>query len=385
MYGPETLSDHMVEWRRHLHQHPELSFEEKETSAYIAEKLKKLECFEVHEQVGGYGIVAVISNGEGPVVGVRADMDALPITEQSSAGYASVNEGVMHACGHDAHCAILLGVAHWVKEHRETITGTIKLIFQPAEETADEEGETGAEKMIRSPLLEDIDAIYALHMCPWLRTGEIQVNDGPSMANNDEFHITIFGEGAHAGYPHQGADPIWMTTQFLQTVYSMTGRRMHPLEIGTISVGQIHAGTASNIIPDRVDIYGTMRSYTDQVRYQLEKELLEKINMIHSLGGQYQWKIQKGEPALINDEDLNEVVRKAAANFEIYNEPFGMGSEDFSHMVNRLKGTMFFLGCGLEKERMLHQPDFDIDEQALQKGLDIMVGILQSYWKNQEG
>ncbi|SDJ18303.1 M20 metallopeptidase family protein [Salimicrobium halophilum] len=381
MYGPETLFDYMVEWRRHLHQHPELSFEEKETSAFVTRKLKELGVFEVHENIGGYGVIAIISNGEGPVLGIRADMDALPIVEQTPVGYASENEGVMHACGHDAHTSILLGVAHWLKNHSDEIRGTVKLVFQPAEEAADDEGETGAMKMIRSPLLQDIDAIFALHMCPWLRVGELQVNDGPSMANNDEFQITVFGEGAHAGYPHQGADPIWMTTQLLQALYSITGRRMHPLDVGTISVGKINAGSASNIIPDKVDIHGTMRSYTSHVRHQLENELLEKANIIHSLGGRYQWHIQKGEPALINDEELNKVVRKVASDYTIYNEPFGMGSEDFSHMTNHLKGTMFFLGCGLEKERMLHQPDFDIDEQALEKGLEIMTGILQSYWK----
>ncbi|SIS38310.1 M20 metallopeptidase family protein [Salimicrobium flavidum] len=385
MYGPETLFDFMVEWRRHLHQHPELSFKEEKTSAFVAEKLKELGSFEVHENVGGYGIVAILSQGEGPVLGLRADMDALPIEEQSPIGHASVNEGVMHACGHDAHIAILLGVAHWLNVHKEDIRGTVKLVFQPAEEAADEEGETGAMKMIRSPLLQDIDAIFALHMCPWLPSGEIQVHDGPSMANNDEFQITVFGEGAHAGYPHQGADPIWMTTFLLQALYSVTGRRMHPLDVGTISIGQINAGSASNIIPDKVDIHGTMRSYTSQVRYQLEKELLEKANVIHSLGGQYQWHIQKGEPALINDGELNQIIRNVASEYKIHNEPFGMGSEDFSHITNHLKGTMFFLGCGLEKERMLHQPDFDIDEEALGKGLEIMTGVLQSYWKDQEG
>ncbi|WP_347860741.1 amidohydrolase [Salimicrobium sp. PL1-032A] len=381
MYGPETLFDYMVEWRRHLHQHPELSFEEKETSAFVSQKLKDLDVFEVYENIGGYGVVAIISNGEGPVLGLRADMDALPITEETPVGYISENEGVMHACGHDAHTAILLGVAHWLKYHKEEIQGTVKLIFQPAEESADEEGETGAMKMIRSSLLQDIEAIFALHMCPWLRAGEIQVNDGPSMANNDEFRITVIGEGAHAGYPHQGADPIWMTTQLLQAIYTITGRRMHPLDVGTISIGKINAGTASNIIPDKVEIHGTMRSYTPHVRYQLEKELLEKAAIVHSLGGHYQWSIQKGEPALINDSELNQVIRKAASASTIYEEPFGMGSEDFSHMTNHLKGAMFFLGCALEKERMLHQPDFDIDEQALREGLDIMTRILQSYWR----
>ncbi len=371
----EALQKQLVNWRRDFHQYPELSFQEKRTSEKVLSVLQNQKAYSIDTGVGGYGIIATLKNGEGPTIGLRADMDALPIGEQSYRPWSSKTPGVMHACGHDAHTAILMGVSLLLAEDaaKDQFKGTVKLIFQPAEESCDENGETGALKMLHSGKLDDLDAVLALHMCPWRQTGEIQYHDGPSMANNDEFHLTIKGNGGHAGYPHHVQDPIWMATYILQALYSCNGRKVDPLEVGTISVGQIHAGEANNVIPHEVEIKGTMRSYTDEVREKLITEIHRIANIVTALGGGHDLRIFKGEPALLNDSSINEIIRKSAGSMKIYNEPFGMGSEDFSHFTRQTPGAMFFLGCALENERKLHRPDFDIDEAAMVDGVRILM------------
>ncbi|SDP71654.1 M20 metallopeptidase family protein [Halobacillus aidingensis] len=368
------LMDRLVGWRRDFHRFPELSFQEKRTSEKVGEILESFHTYEIEKNVGGYGIVATVTHGEGPVVGIRADMDALPITETTGVPWASHNPGVMHACGHDAHMAILLGVAQLLAEDAKAgrFQGTIKLIFQPAEESCDAAGETGAIKMLESGRLHT-DAVLSLHMCPWRKSGEIQWNDGPSMANNDEFHLKIQGSGGHAGYPQHVKDPIWMATYVLQALYSLNGRKVNPLDVGTISVGQVHAGEANNVIPSIVDIKGTIRSYKDDVRDGLCKEIHQVANVVTALGGEYSLRIHRGEPSLINDPRINRIIKEAASGLNMYEEPFGMGSEDFSHFTRKIPGAMFFLGCGLEKERSLHQSDFDIDERSLPIGVRVLL------------
>ncbi len=371
----EALLPELIELRRHFHRYPELSFEEKKTSEKIHGMLRDLNVYDIETGVGGYGLIATLKLGEGPVIGVRADVDALPIQEQTGHSWASEIPGVMHACGHDAHMAILLGTAKLLAENvkNPALRGTVKFIFQPAEEKADQYGDTGAVKMLASGKLDCLDRVLALHMCPWLSTGEIQVHDGPSMANNDEFVLTITGSGGHAGYPHQVIDPVWISTFILQAIYSLNGRKVNPLEVGTISVGEIHAGHASNIIPQIVAIRGTIRSYTEEVREKLIQEIEGAARMAHTLGGDYELKIQKGEPALENHPEINNVIKQAAEGLKIIDAPFGMGSEDFSHITAKFPGAMFFLGCKLDEERSLHQPDFDIDEEAMAVGVRIFM------------
>ena len=371
----QQLLDQLIEWRRDFHRYPELSFQEKRTSEKIIRQLESLKVFDIQKNVGGYGVIATVRHGEGPTVGIRADMDALPVIESSSVPWASLHPGVMHACGHDAHMAILLGVAQLLAEDvtNGRVKGTVKLIFQPAEESCDEFGETGATKMLNSGNLDDLDHVIALHMCPWRRVGEIQWNDGLSMANNDEFHLTIRGSGGHAGYPHHVKDPIWIATYVLQSLYSLNGRKVDPLDIGTISVGQIHAGDANNVIPDSVDIKGTMRSYKEEVRELLVKEIHQIAKVVTALGGGYSLQINEGEPALLNNPKVNEIIKEAASGLKSYEGPFGMGSEDFSHFTRRFPGAMFFLGCGLENEICLHQSDFDIDERSMPHGVRILL------------
>ncbi|OIJ16270.1 peptidase M20 [Anaerobacillus arseniciselenatis] len=381
----ELIKQDLIGWRRHLHSQPELSFKEEKTSAYIKEQLLKMGINDLQTDIAGHGIVATLRGMEGPVIGLRSDIDALPIEEKTSATYASQNKGVMHACGHDAHTAMLLGAAKLLKEEQKAgkLRGTVKFIFQPAEENTDEHGLTGAPYLLRSGAIEDVSKALALHVCPWRKTGEIQVHSGPSMANIDNFSLTIKGTGGHGGYPHQGKDPIWLVSFVLQGIYSLISRKVNPLDVGTISVGEIHGGKAANVIPNSVKLSGTMRSYTKEVRSQLIRELHTVASMVETLGGEYELEIEHGEPALYNDPNLTEVIKQSAKslykNIAIYEDPFGMGGEDFGHIAEKIPSSMFFLGCGFEgeNERKLHTDNFEIDEEALPIGVAIFVDCVR--------
>ncbi|MDC3416931.1 M20 metallopeptidase family protein [Aquibacillus salsiterrae] len=376
----EFIKAQLIDWRRHLHRFPELSFEERKTSEFIINVLEQEEVFAIQTGVAGYGIVATLSGGEGPVIGVRADMDALPIQEQTGVEYQSEHPGVMHACGHDAHITMVLGVAKLLAEdyRQGKVNGTVKLIFQPAEEAADEHGLTGAPYLLRSGAINDLDAAIALHVCPWRNTGELQINKGPSMANIDNFELEIIGTGGHGGYPHQGTDPIWITSYVLQGLYSVISRKINPLDVGTISVGEIHAGHTANVIPKSVTIKGTMRSYTDVMRRRLIEELESIAKVTESMGGKYQLSIEHGEPALDNDEEVIDIFREIATsiypNMPIYEEPYGMGGEDFGHITKQVKGAMFFLGCASNGDTSgsLHTSTFQINEDALPIGVSLL-------------
>lgn len=377
----KAIESQIVSWRRYLHQYPELSFQEYETAKYIEERLSEIEGISIQTNIGKTGIIATISNGEGKTVAVRADMDALPITEKNDHGFQSKNPGVMHACGHDAHTAILLGVANILaKKAREGLfQGTIKLIFQPAEEAPDEEGLSGAPRMMQEGALENVESIVALHMCPWEPVGTIQMNNGYSMANVDVFHGKIKATGGHGGYPHLGTDPIWMLSFFLQAFYGMISRKISALDTAVASIGQIETGTASNIIPEEISITGTLRTYTPEVREQLAKEVEQAFKVVESLGGSYSFEVQRGEPALNNNPKVNEIIKNTAMelypSLKIVEKPFGLGGEDFGYMTREIPGAMFFLGCSLPDgiSRDLHTNIFDIDERCLPIGVSILV------------
>lgn len=380
-------------WRRQLHRYPELSFQEQQTSAYVQGILESMEVFDIQTGIAGYGIVATLGSGESPVIGLRADMDALPIQEQTGLSFQSEHAGVMHACGHDAHTAVLLGAARLLAEDDKTgnLKGTIKFIFQPAEEAADEHGLTGAPYLLQSGVLDDVEVALALHVCPWRETGEIQVNDGPSMANIDNFDLIIKGTGGHGGYPHQGTDPIWMAGHILQGIYGLISRKLNPLDVGTISIGEIHGGSAENVVPETVRISGTMRSYTNEVRKLLIQELKSVATMVHAFGGDYVLDIEHGEPALNNTKAVNDLIKQTAKelypNMKIYQEPFGMGGEDFGHITEKIPGAMFFLGCGGndEHQRNLHTSDFQIDEDVLPIGAALFTALAHRLVTNHHG
>ncbi|WP_408068400.1 M20 metallopeptidase family protein [Virgibacillus halodenitrificans] len=384
----DKLKQNLVEWRRQLHMYPELSFQEWKTSRYVADLLRRVPGLIVEEGIGyPTAIVGTLTSGSGPKIAIRADMDALPIQEENNTAYKSKNEGVMHACGHDAHTAICLGAAHLLGEYfsKGQLQGTVKFLFQPAEEKADEEGLTGAPYMIMAGVLDEMDAVIALHMSPEESLGEVKVHDGYSMANVDVFEAIVRGTGGHGAYPHLGTDPFWMLTSVLQVLYGIPSRRVSPLESAVISIGSIQSGSASNVIPSQVNVKGTIRSYQPYVREQLHDEVKKAFALVDTLGGRTEVTISSEDPALKNDPKINHLVRSAInrlyPEFKIKNEPFGLGGEDFAHMTQHIPGAMFFLGCAAsdKENRDLHTPCFDIDENVLPVGTAILSETVRNF------
>ncbi|SDH05404.1 amidohydrolase [Alteribacillus persepolensis] len=385
----QEMYSSLSEWRRYLHQYPELSFQEKNTASFVKSTLEKLNGIEVlagkKETGTETGVVGIIKKGEGPVVALRADMDALPIQEENQTEYTSKHDGVMHACGHDAHTAILLGCAHLLSERDIAFSGTIKLLFQPAEEDADDTGRTGASYFIEHGLLDDVSIAFALHMDPELKPGHIKLHAGPSMANVDTFQAVIEGTGGHGAYPHLGTDPMYMLSFILQAIYAIPSRRISPLSPAVISVGEIKAGSSTNVIPETVTMQGTMRSYDKQTRIQLEKELKQTFELVSSMGGTYKLDIEHGEPALNNDARAvhlyETVIQEILSDFHVHRKPYGLGGEDFGHMAEKVPAAMLFLGAGFTEmdNRGLHMPRFDIDEDILPIGVTLLTGAALRY------
>ncbi|RKQ13607.1 M20 metallopeptidase family protein [Ureibacillus endophyticus] len=384
----QKLTNEIISWRRHIHSNPELSFAEYETSQFVYEKLLNIEGMKVEKGVGvETAVIGTLSRGDGPTIAIRADMDALPIVEATSHSFPSKNEGVMHACGHDAHTSIGLAVATILGElWKETeLQGTVKFIFQPAEENTDVFGKTGSPYLIEAGALDDVDCIIALHMDPEHEVGTIRIHDGYSMANVDVFQGKIFGTGGHGAYPHLGTDPIWMLGPVLQAIHGIVARNISPLDAAVISVGELKAGSASNVIPTEVFLQGTLRSYTPTVRKELEQRLKNAFSIVEAFGGQFELNISHGEPALFNNFEVNKVLREVVSelypNMEIMDIPFGLGGEDFSHMTYKVPGSMFFLGCAYPDgiKRDLHTPIFDIDEKCLPIGTAILTQTILEF------
>lgn len=386
----DKLAGRLIEWRRHFHQHPELSFQEFGTARFVADVLKEMGGIDVETGVGlETGVVGTLTSGDGPVIALRADMDALPITEENKTDYSSKRKGVMHACGHDAHTAILLGAASILSDQfkKGQLKGTVKFIFQPAEESTDDHGLSGSPYMISAGAYDQADAALALHVCPWLPIGDVQLSDGYSMANVDVFEAKIHGTGGHGAYPELGTDPIWMLGPVMQALYGITARKVSALDAGIISIGQIHAGKASNIIPTEAVIEGTIRSYTPEVRELLASEIKKALSIVEHLGGTFSLSIQKGEPALKNHPAVNEwitdAIKQTYPGMGITRRPFGLGGEDFGYVTEKIPGSMFFLGCAPREggQRDLHTPIFDLDEACLPIGTAILAQTAGQFLK----
>lgn len=375
-----AMMPQLVAWRRQIHANPELSFREFETARLVADVLSRIPGMTVETGVGVTGVIGRLGEGGGPTIALRADMDALPIQQVSDRSYRSQNPGVMHACGHDAHIAILLGVARMLgKRFSEgKINGEVRLIFQPAEEYTGTDGKTGAVHLIEAGVLNGVDQAVALHMAPEWPVGTIQVHDGYSMASVDTFQGTLYGTGGHGAYPHLGIDPTYLLLPVLQVLHGIVSRRVSPLYPAVVSVGQIRAGTASNIIPSEVFIQGTIRSYHPKVRERLIREVEQAFSLARQMGGDFTISIDRGEPVLYNDPEVNryiiQSIRSLYPDFQIVRGPFGMAGEDFSYMTEKVAGAMFFLGCALPDgiSRELHTPVFDIDERCLPVGTAIL-------------
>jgi amidohydrolase len=367
------IADQLVAWRRDFHAHPELGFQETRTAAHVAEAAEELG-YRVRTGVGRTGVVA--ERGEGhPIVAIRADMDALPIQEACDVPYASQVPGVMHACGHDAHTAIALGVAKLLAE--EAFPGTVRFLFQPSEERGDEEGVSGAPRMVEDGAMEGVDTVLALHVRGNLPVGDISVETGPVSAGIDTFRATIIGEGGHGAYPHLLVDPIYIAGHVILALNGIVSRRLSPTAPAVVSVGAIHGGRACNVIPERVEITGTVRFMSQAVRERIYAEIERAFEIARTMGGDYELEIEPGGLPMVNDEAVVGLIRQVAADLlgseHVLEQEVTMGAEDFGVFSSLAPGAMFRLGCRIEgDERKGHNPRFDIDERCLPIGTAIL-------------
>lgn len=377
----KSLSNELVRLRRDLHRHPELGFQEIRTGRVVADTLQEIGGIRIKTGVGKTGVIGEIGTGNGPTIAIRADMDALPILEATETEYASGNSGVMHACGHDAHTAILLGVAHLLKDcfAQENLQGNVRFLFQPSEESADAEGISGAPRMIDDGAMEGVDAVIALHVDSTSPSGQIICQGGWSSAAVDSFEAWVTASGGHGAYPHQAGDPIWMMGPVLMALHGIVARRVAPKQSAVVSLGQIHAGATSNVIPHEVYLHGTLRSFDPNVREQLIEEVERALSIVRPLGGDYRLKIWRGYPAGWNDPTVSNWLSTVGGDLlgkqALGEEPMGgMGAEDFAYMCQKAPGAMFMLGAAVPDGmlRAHHTNMFDIDEAALPIGAAIL-------------
>lgn len=376
----QALADEMIRLRRDIHAHPELGFRETRTAALVADTLGEIGGITVRTGVGITGVVGELGSGDGPTIAIRADMDALPIHETASAPYVSTNPGVMHACGHDAHTAILLGTAHLLRERfaAEGLTGRVRLLFQPSEEDQDAEGHSGATRMIADGALDGVDAVIALHVDSLHPVGQVTVKSGWLTAAVDSFEGWITASGGHGAYPHQGTDPLWMLIPVLSALHGIVARRVDPMKPAVVSLGQIHAGAASNVIPAEVYMEGTLRSFDPQVREQLIAEVEKALAVARAVGGDYRMKVLRGYPAGWNDPGVTSVMEQVTGDLlgseAVDTKRSGMGGEDFAYMCQRAPGAMIMLGAAIGDGvvRGHHTPIFDIDEACMPLGAAIL-------------
>ena len=374
----QSLKKTIIETRRDFHKHPELSFQEKRTSKIVAEKLESFG-INVQRNIGKTGVVGTLKgNSKGNTIAFRADMDALPIQETSNLPYKSINDGIMHACGHDAHTAMLLGAAEALSSIKDSIKGTIKFIFQPAEE-----GFGGAKYMIEDGAIENVDEIYAMHVWNYQKSGTIGIKSGPVMAAADIFTIKIKGIGGHGAAPQGTVDCIIVASHLIQAIQTIVSRNTNPLESTAITVGQINGGYNFNIIADELTLKGTTRAYTEKNKELIKKRLTEIIKGVEkTFGAQITLDYKDGYPPVINDETVTKKVFKAAKTISkenVVNPYLSMGGEDFSYFANKIPGCFFFLGTAPKNSKPMGVPQhcshFDIDEDAMLVGSSIFVAL----------
>jgi amidohydrolase len=368
-----SIQAQLVAWRRAIHHHPELGFQEVHTAARAAAILEELGC-RVRTKVGKTGIVAELGEGN-PAIAIRADMDALPILEANEVVYASENPGIMHACGHDAHTAMVLGAAALLAG--EKFSGSMRFIIQPSEEANDRDGLSGAPRMIQDGAMEGVDRVIALHVDPSTPVGSIRLASGPSSGGVDSFFATIYGQGGHGASPHTVVDPIYITGHVLLALHGIVSRRLNPFAPAVVSVGSLHGGQAENVIPDRVELAGTIRFLKKEVQAQIHAEVERALSIARLMGGDFELDIQVGTPPMINDPGVVQVMAQAAGDLlgaeHVLPPEDGLGAEDFGCFSEIAPGAMFSLGCKIEgEERHLHNPRFDIDERCLPVGTAIL-------------
>jgi amidohydrolase len=382
----KNITERLIAIRRDFHRHPELGLNERRTAKVVQEQLEKLD-LKVTSSIGKTGLCGLLEGkSRGKCIAIRSDMDALPITERRESPYKSINEGKMHACGHDAHMSCVLGAAMILSHFQERISGSVKFIFQPAEEILT----GGAIEMIAEGVLENphVDAIISLHTDPQTKTGKIAIKKGPLMASADLFTIEIAGEGGHGAGPHLANDTIVTSSEVILALQTIASRRIDPLSPVVVSVGSIHGGTSFNILPPKVTLKGTVRTLSVEVQEQIPgiiEKIVEKVCEAHGCTSEVRY--NKGVPVLFNDGEMVELFRKTTQQMygdesvrELQNPV--MGGEDFACYLEKVPGAMLWLGVRNEQKGVIHpwhSPYFDIDEEALPFGTAILSAIVLNY------
>jgi hippurate hydrolase len=374
-YAPEFISI-----RQHLHAHPELSYQEFNTSAFIQQKLAELNIpFEIKAQTGVIGLIKGKNPGK-KIIALRADMDALPITEANEVPYQSVNEGVMHACGHDVHTACLLGAAKILEELKDEWEGTVKLIFQPGEE----KNPGGASLLIKEGVLENPapSAIFGLHVHPALETGKVSFRGGKVMASADELYFTIKGKGGHAAAPHSAVDPILIASHLVIALQQIISRKRNPLNPSVLSITAFNGGTTTNVIPEEVKLMGTFRAMDEAWRFEAHEHIKTVAeNLVQSMGGKLDLHIDIGYPTVFNNEALTRIATKKAVEYigadNVGETEIRLGAEDFGYYTQKIPGCFYRLGVMGDPNniRNVHTPVFDINEAAIETGMGMMAWL----------
>lgn len=372
----------VIEWRRHLHMNPELSFEEKETSQFVYDTLSSFNNLEISRPTET-SVVAVLRGGEstGKMLGLRADMDALPITEETQLDFASKKEGIMHACGHDAHTAMLLGAAKILSENYDKLQGDIKFIFQHAEELLP----GGAQEMVKEGVADDLDYVAGLHVMSHLDVGKIGIVYGNMTSNTDVFDLRVTGKGGHSSQPENSVDPVVIGSQIVNNLQHVVSRNVSPSDELVISITEINGGTAKNVIPEYVDIGASIRSYNPDVRekaVQSIERIIKGVTEAHE--ADYEFNYTYGYSSVVNNENLTKIVESViseefGSQAIEYPEPI-MGGEDFSAFSEKVPGC--FVAIGAKNDDMNfnfphHHPRFGIDEQSLENGLRLLINLPQ--------
>jgi amidohydrolase len=386
MINPELIQkiaeknfNEVLSMRRHLHMNPELSFHEFETAKFVASKLKEMN-ISFQDNVAGTGLVGIIrgKNDNGKVVALRADMDALPIHEANQVDYKSTKDGVMHACGHDAHTASLLGAASILNEIKDQFDGTIKLLFQPGEEKLP----GGASLMIKEGALENPkpNSVIGQHVMPLIPSGKVGFRSGIYMASTDELYLKVIGKGGHGAMPHLNIDPVLITSHLIVALQQIVSRVANPTMPSVLSFGKLIANGATNVIPNEVYIEGTFRTLNEEWRAEAHQHMLDMAHqLVQSMGGRLEFEIRKGYPALINDEALTAKAKMSAIEYlgseNVLDLDIWMAAEDFSFYSQVAPACFYRLGTRNESRGItssVHTPTFDIEEESLKIGAGLM-------------
>lgn len=380
-----AISEELIEWRRDFHQRPEIGFDLHRTSKIVAEELERMG-YRVRRGVGKTGVVAEIGEG-GKVIAIRADMDALPILEQNEYEYASKTPGAMHACGHDAHTAMALGAALLLS--KEKLPGRVRFLFQPCEETTDEENKSGAQRMAAEGAMDGVDYVIAQHVDPAMPVGTIGISAGPCSGGVDNWYGAITGKGGHGAHPDQTVDPFHLLAHVILGLNGIVSRRINPFEPAVVSVGMVNGGFTENVIPDQVKLSGTLRFANPDIHEPLREEIKRAFEIAKTMGGDYELRFEYGGPPMVNDKTVSDVIETTGKEMlgadKVHEIGKTLGAEDFSVFLEMAPGAMFTLGTqkkGHEKY-MLHHPKFDLDERALPIGAAMLVETAKRFLGNE--